>query len=117
MEPKIKRKFRSFGVSLTTSEPTSLAIRVDDVAGGGLVMGTVATSATTLAVWGAADTVGPFGLLRDRDGDAVDIKLSSSTSQARVYPFPDECYGLGAIKIVANQTAATSAACIVMLKG
>jgi hypothetical protein len=117
MEPKIKRKFRSFGVSLTTTEPTSLAIRVDDVAGGSLVMGTVAASATTLSVWGAADTNGPFGLLRGPDGEAVSIRLSPSSSEPSVYPFPDECYGAGAIKIVADQTAATDAACVVMLKG
>lgn len=117
MEPKIKRKFRSFQVSLTTSEPTSTPIRLDDVAGGGLVMGTVATSATNLSVWGAADTSGVFGSLRSRDGDAVLLSLAPSTSEARVYPFPEECYGVGAIKLVANQGAATAASCVVMLKG
>jgi len=117
MEPKIKRKFRSFQVALTTTEATSLAIRTDDVAGGALWMSTVATSATSLSIWAAADVPGPYGLLRSVSGDAVSITLSPSTTQSRVYPLPDECYGAGALKIVAGQAGATTAICVVMLKG
>lgn len=117
MEPKIKRKFRSFQVSLTTTEPTSTPIRLDDVAGGGLVMGTVATSATVLDVWAAAEPAGQHGLLRNSDGSAVELTLSPSTTQARTYSLPDECYAAGSIKLVARQTAVTNAVCTVMLKG
>jgi len=117
MEPKIKRKFRSFQVSLTTTEPTAVPIRLDDVAGGGLVMGTVETSATVLDIWAAASPGGSHGLLRKPDGSAVELTLSPSTSQSRAYSLPDECYAAGSIKIVGRQAAVTAANCVVMLKG
>jgi hypothetical protein len=117
MEPKIKRKFRSFQVSLTTTEPTSVPIRLDDVAGGGLVMGTVATTALALDIWAAAGPGDTYGLLHKPDGSAVELTLSASTSQARTYSLPDECYAAGSIKLVAREAAATAANCVVMLKG
>jgi hypothetical protein len=117
MEPKIKRKFRSFEVSLTNSEPAAAAIRLDDVAGGAVFLGPSPTAVTTLSVWASATPQGPFGPLQNPDGEAVEMILSPSTSQARVYSLPEECYGLGAIKLVAAVASATSVNCVVMLKG
>lgn len=117
MEPKIKRKYRSFEVSLTTTEPTASAIRFDDAAGGAISLGTAATSVTSLAVWASESPQGSFSPLRRDDGAAVEMTLSPSTSQGRVYALPDECYGVGSIKLVAAVAAATAVNCVVMLKG
>lgn len=117
MEPKIKRKFRTFQVALTTTEPTAMPIRLDDVAGGGLAMGTVPTAVTVLDVWAGASPGSQHGLLRKSDGSAVELTLSPSTTQPRTYSLPDECYAAGSVKLVARHTAATSSICTVMLKG
>ena len=117
LEPKIKRKFRSFSVSLTTSEPTSTPIRVEDVAGGAVGLGTSATTLSSIAVWASESPTTAFGLLRKADGTEVTITLSQSTADRRVYTLPDECYGVGAVKLVANNAVATGVSCIAMLKG
>lgn len=117
MEPKIKRKFRSFSLSLSSTEPSAQSIRFDDAAGGAVVLGPSSTAVTSLAVWAAASSQSSFGPLRKSDGTAVEMTLSPSTSQSRVYPLPDECYGVGAVKLVAGVAAATAVNCVVMLKG
>lgn len=117
MEPKIKRKFRTFGLTLAATESGSTAIRFDDAAGGAIATGTVATSVTALTVWASNSPTGAFAPLRKSDGSAVELTLSPSTAQGRVYSLPDECYAVGAIKLVANHTAVAGAACTAMLKG
>lgn len=117
MEPKIKRKFRAFGLTLAATESGSTAIRFDDAAGGAIATGTVATSVTTLVVWASDSPTGAFAPLRKSDGSAVELTLSPSTTQGRVYSLPDECYPAGAIKLVANHTAEEGVSCTVMLKG
>jgi hypothetical protein len=116
MEPKIRRKFKAVPITLSTSTAIATTLRWDDVAGGALEMGTVSTAATTLQLW-ASDTVsGPYGRLYKVDGSAADLTLSPSTTEARVYALPDECYGVGALKIVSVSTNSTAATCVVMLK-
>jgi hypothetical protein len=117
MEPKIKRKFRAFALALAATEGGAAAIRFDDAAGGAIATGTVATSVTALAVWASDSPTGTFAPLRKSDGSAVELTLSPSTTQGRVYSLPDECYPAGAIKLVANHTAVAGASCTVMLKG
>jgi hypothetical protein len=118
MEPKIKRKFRSFTIALTTSTVTAVPIRFDDVAGGNVVLSAGAAAATSLAVWSGSDatTNASFGRLY-KDGSAISIALSQSSTEARTYPFPDESYGSGAVKLVADNAAVTGVTCTVMLKG
>lgn len=116
MEPKIRRKYKAVPVTLTTSSASATTLRWDDVAGGALEIGTVATAVTTIQVWASDSTTSTFGRLYKVDGSAADITLSSSTTEARVYALPDEVYGCGAIRLVANNAAATAAAAIVMLK-
>lgn len=116
MEPKIRRKYKAVPVTLTTSSASATTLRWDDVAGGALEIGTVATAVTTIQVWASDATTSTFGRLYKVDGSAADITLSSSTTEARVYALPDEVYGCGAIRLVANNAAATAAAAIVMLK-
>lgn len=117
MEPKIKRKFRAFSLSLTTSEASATPIRFDDVAGGSVEIGTTSTSVTSLSIWASESTGSSFGRLYGTDGSVASLALSPSTTEPRVYPFPDACYGVGAVKLVADQAAGTSASVVVMLKG
>ena len=116
METKIQRKYKTFNITPATSVASATTLRWDDVAGGCLFMGTVATSATSLQVWGSGTEDGTFGRLHDSSGQPADITLSPSLVDARVYAIPDAAYGCGAIKIVAGQAAATAASCLVMLK-
>jgi hypothetical protein len=116
MEPKIKRKFRAFPLSLTTAVSSATAIRFDDVAGGAIEVGASNAAFTTLSVWASDDGTSAYGRLY-KDGQAISISLSPSTSEARVYPIPDECYGVGAVKLVADQSQGTAASVVVMLKG
>ncbi len=115
-EPKIRRKFKAIGVTLSTAVAAATTLRWDDVAGGTLEMGTVSTAATSIQVWASDATVSTFGRLYDSSGAAADITLAPSTTEARVYALPDACYGAGAIRLVAAQAAATAAVCIVTMK-
>jgi hypothetical protein len=115
-EPKIRRKFKAVPATLGTSVAGSSAIRWDDVAGGSILVGTSATSFTSIQLWASGTTDGTFGRVYAADGSAADITLAQSTSEARVYALPDAAYGVGAIKLVAGQAAGTAASCVVLLK-
>jgi hypothetical protein len=117
MEPKIRRKFRAFSLTLAESESGSVAVRFDDAAGGAIATGTASTALTSLTIWASASPAGTFSPLRKSDGSAVELTLSPSTTQGRVYALPDECYATGAIKLVANHASGTAVNCTVMLKG
>lgn len=116
MEPKIRRKFKSFAITLTTATQSATTLRWDDVAGGALYMGTVGTNAATLQLWASGSTSGDWGRLYAADGSAADITLAPSTSQGRVYSLPDAAYGVGALRIVSGDTHSTAATAVVMLK-
>jgi hypothetical protein len=117
MEPKIKRKFRAFSIALTTTSTTAVPIRFDDSAGGGIEIGTSAASFASISVWCSEAPASPYGRLYKNDGSVAAITLSPSQTEPRFYPLPDECYGAGAIRLVADQAAGTAASCMVMLKG
>lgn len=116
MEPKIRRKFKAIPVTLTTSSASSTTLRFDDIAGGSLEMGTVATNVTTIQCWGSDAITSTYGRIYNADGSAADITLAPSATEARVYSLPDACFGVGALRLVANHTLATAAVCIVTLK-
>lgn len=116
MEPKIRRKFKAVPVTLSTGTAAATTIRWDDVAGGAVLLGTGATSATTIQLWASGTTDGTFGRVYDATGSAADITLAQSATEARVYALPDAAYGVGAIKLVAGQAAGTAVSCVVLLK-
>lgn len=115
-EPKIRRKFKSLGITLSTSTAACTPIRWDDVAGGTLLMGTVNTNSATVQLWGSDSTAGPWGRVYDSSGSAADIALAPSLTQSRAYAIPDAGYGLGAVMLVAGTTNSTAAICRVTLK-
>ena len=116
MEPKIRRKFKALNVTLSTATAAATTIRWDDVAGGGVLLGTSSTSFTSIQLWCSGTTDGTFGRLYDASGSAADITLAQSATEARVYALPDAAYGVGALKLVAGQAAGTAASCVVLLK-
>jgi hypothetical protein len=116
MEPKIRRKFKALPVTLATTTAVATTIRWDDVAGGGVLVGTSVTSFTSIQLWASGTPDGTFGRLYNADGSAADITLAQSTTDSRVYAMPDACYGVGALKLVAGQAAGTAASTIVLLK-
>jgi len=115
-EPKIRRKFKAVTITLTTATASATTLRLDDVAGGALYMGTVSTSAATLQLWASTAVDGNWGRVYAADGSAADITLAPSTTVARVYNLPDAAYGVGALRIVSGDTHSTAATAVVMLK-
>ena len=115
-EPKIRRKYKSVPISLTTATASATVIRWDDVAGGALFMGTVSTNAATLQLWGSTAVDGNWGRIYAADGSAADITLAPSATQPRTYNLPDAAYGVGALRVVSGDTHSTAATAIVMLK-
>lgn len=115
-DQRIKRRFRSIPITLSTATAVATTIRWDDVAGGTLLMGTSSTNVSTLQIWASDTPTGTFGRLYKVDGSVADITLSASSTQPRIYSLPDETYGCGAIKVVSATTNSTSATAVVCLK-
>jgi hypothetical protein len=115
-DPKIRRKYKSLPVTLTTATASATTIRWDDVAGGSLYLGTVSTNASSLQLWASTSTDGNWGRVYAADGSAADITLAPSTVTPQVYAMPDAAYGVGALRIVSGDTHSTSATAVVMLK-
>lgn len=115
-DQKIRRKYKSLPITLTTATASATTLRWDDVAGGALYMGTVSTSAATLQLWASTTVDGNWGRVYAADGSAADITLAPSASQPRVYSLPDAAYGVGALRIVSGDTHSTAAVAVVMLK-
>ena len=80
-ESKIRRKNKSFDVTLNAATSDSSTIVLSDMAGGIVTLGTHNTNATELAVWVASDSAGPFRALRDKSGTAVKV-----TTRVRLLP-------------------------------
>ena len=115
-DQKIRRKYKSLPITLTTATASATTLRWDDVAGGALYMGTVSTSAATLQLWASTSVDGNWGRVYAADGSAADITLAPSASQPRVYSLPDAASGVGALRIVSGDTHSTAAVAVVMLK-
>lgn len=109
-EIDIARKVRrTADITLTTATDTSTVLRVDDVAGGAIAFGTMLTTATTLQVFGAMTTSGPFVRVYYADGWPADITLSPSLTLGRVYALPDATFALPHIMVLAGTTVCTGA--------
>jgi hypothetical protein len=116
-ESKIRRKNKSFTVTLDAAVSNATEIVLADMAGGMVSVGTQNTNATELAVHVASATGGTYRPLYDKDGSAVKITLAPSTSDSRVYAMPDEVFAAPFIKLVLNNTAANGLSAIILAKG
>lgn len=115
-DPKIRRRTRSFDVTLTSAVSTSEAIRLEEAAGGAIQIaaGVTATQfSTTVQVWASVVTDGTFSRLYTSDAEAVNLTLVRDSVNSTIYAMPDECYGVAAMKLVTQSTHLTAATIIV----
>jgi hypothetical protein len=116
-EPKIRRRFRAVNITLASSVADTQTLRWDEVAGGALRIDAGSTNtqfSTTIQLWASGAVEGTFGRLYKSDGSASDLTIVRDSVNATTYSLPDECYGVGALKLVTGSTHLTSG--VVMLK-
>jgi hypothetical protein len=111
---KIKRNFRTVTATIGTATSTSTTLRMEDMAGAVVQIGTISTNAATLQVWGNTTDTGAFAQLYGSDGTAAAITLAPSTTNGTVYALPDAAYALPYVKLVAASADATATASVVM---
>jgi hypothetical protein len=83
-----------------TSIDNSTEIDIREFAGGGIAVGTLSNQ-TTLSYYVASEPGGTYYELCDREGVAV----TQAIDDGQAYPLPDELYGFGAFKVLADNTA------------
>ena len=115
-EVRINRRGRQVDITLTTATSSAATIRIDDMAGGVVSVGTMSTSSSTLQVWGATSEAGAYRRLYKADGSVADITLAPSTADGRIYALPDEVYAVPFIRIISGTTASTGVVGVVSLK-
>ncbi len=115
-EVRIKRRVRTISLTLGTATAAATVLRLDDMAGGIISVGTMATSASTLQMFGATDEAGPYRRVYGADGSAADVTLAPSTADGRIYSLPDAAYALPYVRIVSGNTHATAVPATVVLK-
>lgn len=91
------------GVDLTNSESTTEAIDFRQYSGG-MVYIPNGSSITTLTFWAAPKPDGTYEPLKDSSNNAVTRTVAADGA----YALPDECFGAGAIKMVANASGTVS---------
>ena len=114
-ESKIRRKNKTFDITLDAATGTTSTIVLGDMAGGMVSLGTHNTNATELAVHVAAASSAAFRALKDKDGTAVKVTISGASAAS--YTLPDEVFAAPFIKLVLNNTAANGITATVMAKG
>ncbi len=115
-EFKIKRKIRAVSITLGTATAAATTIRVDDMAGGCISVGTMVTAAVSLQCWGSIDEEGPYRRIYGADGSAADVTLAPSTTEGRVYSLPDALFAVPFVRIVNGSTNSTGTIGIVAFK-
>jgi len=107
-ESRIRRKLRSFDVTVGTAVGESTPIRWDEAAGGAFQVGTIST-AVVVQVWASSTPDGDYSVLYDASSEAVAVTALGNTATQATYPVPDAAYAAGAIKLVADSTHITTA--------
>lgn len=113
-EFKLRRKNRSPALTITTAASTSTTLRIDDMAGGVVSIGTITTNAATFQLWGASAEAGTFLRLYDAAGAAADITLAPSTSAGSCYALPDAAFGLPWLKLLSASTNGSTTATLML---
>jgi hypothetical protein len=115
-EYKIKRKTRTFNLTLGTVVDDATTLRADDMAGGIVSLGTMSTNATTLQVFGSVQEAGPYRRVYGADGSAADITLAPSSTTGRIYSLPDAAFAVPYVRIVSGGTNSTGTIGVVSFK-
>lgn len=112
----LNRRVATVSVTLATATASCVTLRLNDMAGAAISLGTMLTAATSLQMWGATDEAGPFRRLYKADGSAADVTLAPSTADGRVYALPDEVFALPFVKIASATTNSTGTVGVVTFK-
>jgi hypothetical protein len=115
-EIKIKRRTRNVSITLGTATSAATTIRVDDMAGGCISVGTMVTASATLQCWGSISEDGPYRRVYGSDGSAADITLAPSTAAGRIYSLPDAIFAVPYVRIVSGATNSTGTIGVVSFK-
>jgi hypothetical protein len=115
-EIKIKRRTRQVPITLGTATAAAATLRLDDMAGAVVSLGTMLTASATLQMFGAIDEAGPYRRVFNADGSAADITLSPSSTDGRVYSLPDAVFALPFLRIVSGATNSTGTVGVVSFK-
>ena len=106
-EVSIKRRSRGVSLGVGTSTSTATTMRLDDMAGGCISVGTMATAASTYQCWGSTEESGPYRRVYGADGSAADITLAPSSTEGRVYSLPDAIFAVPFVRIVSDSASST----------
>ncbi len=115
-EIKMRRRSRQVPITLTTSTASATTLYLEDFAGGVVDIGTIATAATTLQMWGGSTDGGTFKRLYNTDGSVADITLTPSTSVGGMYALPDAVFGVPYLEVLVGNTAGTGVSATLTLK-
>jgi hypothetical protein len=115
-EIKIKRRVRSFPITLHSTTSLATTLRMEDYAGAAVSFGTLSTNASNLQVFGSDTDAGTFRRIYGADGAAADITLSPSSTEARIYNLPDAAFAVPYVKILSGGTNSTGTSGVVMFK-
>lgn len=115
-EIKIRRRSKTFDVTLSTATDAATTLRLDDFAGAVIDTGTLHTAVTTLTIYGGSTDSGPWRPLYDDAGSAVELTLAPSTTDGRIYNLPDAAFALAHAKLVANDSNAEGVPATVTIK-
>jgi hypothetical protein len=115
-EIKIKRRTRSVEITLGTATDAATVLRMEDMAGAVVSVGTMSTNAASLQMFGSVEPDGPYRRVYGSDGEAADIKLAPSTASGRVYSLPDAVFAVPYLRIVSGSTNSTGTIGIVSFK-
>jgi|688.fasta_scaffold08466_35 hypothetical protein len=113
---KIKRYEREQSITLHTATTLATTLRLDDMAGGMVSLGTISTNASSLQCWGCNVVDGVYRRIYGADGSAADITLAQSSTEGRMYSLPDAVFAVPFIKIVSATTNSTGTVGVVMFK-
>jgi hypothetical protein len=116
-EIKIRRKVRAVTLTLGTATGNATVMRLTDMAGGVISVGTMSSAASqTLQLWGSIEEDGPYRQVHDDSGSPAVVTLSPSTAEGRLYVLPDAVYGVPYLRIISGSTNTTSLQAVVSLK-
>jgi uncharacterized protein YigE (DUF2233 family) len=116
-DSKIRRKAKSYTVTLATAVAAVDAVPMVDMAGGVVSVGTMSTNASALNLYVSDEEDGTYRQLHDSVGSAANIALQPSTAVGKAYALPDAAFGAQWIKLVSSTTNSTGVTAIVTMKG
>ena len=112
----LNRRVTSVSVTLFSATASCTTLRLEEMAGAAISVGTMLTASSTLQMWGATAEAGPYRRLYKADGSAADVTLAPSTADGRIYALPDEVFALPFVKIASATTNSTGTVGVVTFK-